>query len=85
MSKIAEIPYDEAEWVWVADFYDIKLGGLLRHRGQLCEFRTDYETGVVSVYRLGMLRKLWWLLQKKLWEWRWGYDNTYPQREAPND
>ena len=71
------INYDDVDFVWVSDHYDIHLRGLCRHNGELCEFETDWESEKVEIKPLSVPQKLRWLLSKKLFEWFVGYHWTY--------
>jgi hypothetical protein len=43
MEKIAEVDYNDLEFVWVSSHYDVHLAGLCRYQGQLCKFTTDMQ------------------------------------------
>ena len=65
--------------VWVSDFYDIELHGLCTHNGSLCEFKTDYETNIATIYSLSFIQKTKWLIRKRVFEicvgYFWSYKN----------
>lgn len=82
--KTAEVPYDQVEWVWISNHYDIHLDGLCRFEGELSRFETwesDSDNPVCRIFRLSALQKVSWLLQKKLFEICIGRHWTYPDRK----
>ena len=38
--KITTINYDEVDFVWIQNHWDIHLSGLCNYKGNLCEFKT---------------------------------------------
>jgi hypothetical protein len=82
------VPYKDVEWVWIADHYDIHLGGLARHKGELMRFETPgfyWSTRrrlspVVRLYRLSWAEKAVWLRRKRTFEVCVGRHWTYPDR-----
>lgn len=73
--------YNEVDFVWVSDHYDLHLTGICRDNGKLCRFETDYDTTEVSIFELSLLEKVMWLCQKKLFEWCVGYHWSYPEKK----
>lgn len=45
MEKITTILYDEVDFVWILNHWDIHLEGLCNHNGELCYFETQKGTG----------------------------------------
>lgn len=78
---IGVIGYDSADWLWVSNHHDVNLTGLLLFNGQLCRFDTDYESELVSIYRLNLKQKIGWIVRKKLFEWcvgrQWSYSGGH--------
>ena len=74
-------PYDEMDWVWISDHYDIHLDGLCRHDGELSRFKTDFDSEICTIYTLTNWEKIKWLWRKRMFEVCIGYHWTYPHRK----
>lgn len=74
------IQYKDADWVWIADHYDMHLAGILKFHNELCRFETDYETTEVSVYSLNFYEKIKWRVDKLIFEIFVGKHWSYPNR-----
>ena len=73
--------YNNVQFLFIQDHYDIHLKGLCIYKNKLCLFITDYDTMVVSIYKLSLLEKFKYLTLKKLFELCIGYHWTYPYRK----
>lgn len=73
--------YNEVDFVWISNHYDIHLAGLCRVDGRLHRFETNDDTREVTIYRLTRIAKIRWILKKKLFEFCVGYHWTYPNRK----
>lgn len=82
----ALLKYDDVDFLWICDHWDIHLTGLCKYRNKICRFETDndpehWDAGImVTIYKLTLAEKVKWLLRKKLFEWCIGYHCTYPHR-----
>lgn len=83
--SLAKIPYDQMDFVWITDHYDIHLSGLCRVDGELMLFKivdvSDNEMPSYVVYPLTRLQKVKWLWKKWLFEVCIGEHWSYPQRK----
>jgi len=93
MNKIANIDYDEVDFVWIADHWDLHLKGLCKYGGELCLFQTirgeydfDQEEYIIpdicNIFSLSLLEKIRWIFRKRLFEICIGYHWTYPYRKT---
>jgi hypothetical protein len=85
------ISYDEVEFLYARNHYDLHIEGLCYYRGFVSEFKThdwyneDEEKPVmVNIYELTMGEKLKALWDKKLFEICVGYHWSYPERVVYN-
>ncbi len=44
-NKIATIPYDEVDFIWVTTHWDLHLNGICNYNGKICEFITTIGSG----------------------------------------
>lgn len=86
---IAIIPYDEVNFKFISNHWDVHLSGTCIYEGELCEFKNDYpnyneETDVwddmmVRIYRLSEYENKKWVANQKKFErcvgYHWSYDN----------
>ncbi len=91
--KIATVPYEELDFVWISNHWDIHLNGLCNYKNNLCEFKTkegeyDWEKEeyiiptTCDIYSLSLVEKIKWLSTKKKFELMVGYHWTYPYRKT---
>lgn len=82
------VPYNQVDWVWVSDHYDLHLSGLARHDGVLMRFQTPQFywcnrrvlTPQVRMFRMSFAEKCRWLARKRWFEFCVGRNWTYPDR-----
>ena len=74
------VKYDDMDFVWIVDHWNIHLEGLCRYNGSLCRFKTNEETEICTIYSLSILEKVKWLVRKKRFELCIGYHWTYPHK-----
>ena len=59
LRDVLQIPYDEIKWVFISDYYDGPVEGLVRHKGglfQFCCFSGDMPNQKIFViHRLGVV------------------------------
>jgi hypothetical protein len=91
MELITTIPYEEVEFNFITNHYDVHLHGTCIYKGDLCEFYThehySYEEDkmieTVSIYKLTFLEKMRWELKQMLFELcvgnHWSYVNGKPK------
>jgi len=91
MKLIATIPYDEVDFNFITNHYDIHLHGTCIYKGDLCEFYTHREYNdevdefiyTVSVYKLTFIEKLKWEFKQYMFELcvgvHWSYINGTPK------
>lgn len=95
--KIATLPYSndgkEYQWVWISNHWDIHLSGIVRYKGEICEFITDDQTiwsdeeddwvgeTFIDIFSLTPKEKFNWLRKKFLFEKCVGYHWSYPERK----
>tara|TARA_Y100000310_G_scaffold56232_1_gene51642 strand:+ start:47682 stop:48092 length:411 start_codon:yes stop_codon:yes gene_type:complete len=89
MRLLTRIPYEEVDFVWISNHWDMHLSGLCRYNKKLCYFdNVDdiYDNKLkdiyVSIHNLIFDEKIEWIIRKKLFEWCVGYHWTYPHRES---
>lgn len=85
MLLISALPYDQTDFIFVSNHYDIHLSGLCKYDGKLCYFETfdDGESEpVCEIYSLSFFEKLKELCDKKMFEMCVGYNWTYPYRKT---
>ena len=78
---MAEIPYNQMDFVFISSHYDIHLSGLCRVNGKLHRFETPYDYDsilICNIYELGFLEKTLWLYLKWKFELLVGTQWTYP-------
>lgn len=83
--KLVEIlPYEEVDFRWVSDHYDVHLNGTCIFNSSLHEFENDYPIDdndmLVKIYELDFLSKLKWYWKQWKFEKCVGYHWTYPFR-----
>jgi hypothetical protein len=82
MRHIATLPYDEVDFVWVSNHYDIHLSGLCKMGNTLFWFKTKIEGEVeCDIYMLSFLEEIRFRLRKFFFERMVGYHWSYPQRK----
>jgi len=77
---VRSVPYKSVDFIWVCSHYDLHLNGICNDDGELREFKTDYDTGIVSLYSLTMRQKIKWKLNQWMFELCVGKHWTYPDR-----
>jgi hypothetical protein len=85
------LPYNEVDFLWVSDHYDIHLSGICKYQGRIYEFFTedpgyneetdDWEPIYTKLFYLTRYQIIKWLLKKKMFEICVGYHWTYPNRK----
>jgi hypothetical protein len=85
MRHIATLPYDELNFVWVNNHYDVHISGLCRLGFSLFYFKTinhdSDEELMCEVYMLSWSEEIKWKLKKFFFEQMVGYHWSYPQRK----
>lgn len=93
MGLITTIPYEEVDFNFVSNHYDIHLHGTCIYKGDLCVFYTHREydddmddfIDTVSIYKLTFIEKLRWELKQYMFELcvgtHWSYINGKPKGE----
>lgn len=91
MKKIADINYENVEFRFISNHYDVHLNGTCIYNGELCEFKNQYpdldeetdewEEMIVEIYQLTFKEKFEWYKRQWLFENCVGYHWTYPQRK----
>ena len=84
---IKVIPYDEVNFKWISNHWDVHLSGTCIYNGELCEFENsypmynedtdEYEEMLVKIYKLDLLSKLAWMKRQWGFEKCVGYHWTY--------
>lgn len=88
MKHIATIPYDEVDFVWISDHYDIHLSGLCKMANTFFWFETivnSYNVDVkCNIYMLSFWEEIIFKTRKLLFEqmvgFHWSY---YPDVDKP--
>ena len=88
---IETLPYDEVNFRWISNHYDVHLNGTCIFNGKLCEFENEYpdfdeeteeyEEMFVKIYKLNLIDKIKWRWKQWKFEKIIGYHWTYPQRK----
>jgi hypothetical protein len=85
MKKIATIPYDDVEFVWVSNHYDVHLSGLCKMGNTLFWFQTrildDYDNIECDIYMLSFWEEMKLRFRKFSFERMVGFHWSYPQRK----
>jgi hypothetical protein len=91
MKKIADINYENVEFRFISNHYDVHLGGTCIYNGELCEFKNQYpeldeetdewEEMIVEIYKLTLKEKIKWYWRQWLFEKCVGYHYSYSQRK----
>jgi hypothetical protein len=76
MELITSIPYEEVDFNFITNHYDVHLHGTCVYKGDLCAFYTHREYSdesdeiieIVSIYKLTFIEKLRWELKQMLFE-----------------
>lgn len=72
MKKIITIPYDEIQFHFVSDHYDVHLSGICIYKKKLYFFKTivinDTDNQLVDVFKLTYLEKIKWFLKQRWFE-----------------
>jgi len=86
MKHIATLPYDEIDFVWISNHYDVHLSGLCRMGNTLFWFETkiegDYEKITCDIYMLSFWEEVKLRLRKFLFEQMVGYHWSYPKTKS---
>jgi len=84
MIRVSDIPYEDMNFVWIKNHWDIHLEGLCKYKHELSYFRIDsnYDGDhskpfFYNIYELSFIEKLKWLFRKKAFEICVGYHWTY--------
>lgn len=85
MRHIATLSYDDIDFVWVNNHYDVHISGLCRLGFSLFYFKTinhDSDDELMcEVYMLSWSEEIKWKLKKFFFEQMVGYHWSYPQRK----
>ena len=92
MTLVDTIPYNQMDFVWVSNHYDIHLSGLCKHKENLCWFVTEgldkydeendeWVMPNCNIYSLTLSEKIKLKWRQKRFEWMVGYHWTYPYRK----
>lgn len=85
MKRIATLPYDEVDFVWISNHYDVHLSGLCKMGNTLFWFKTniegDYDKVECDIYMLSFWEEIKFRLRKFLFEQMVGCHWSYPQRK----
>jgi hypothetical protein len=89
MKHIATLPYDEIDFVWISNHYDIHISGLCKMGNTLFWFKTlnpeddedDEEELKCDVYMLSFWEEMRLRARKFFFEQMVGYHWSYPQRK----
>ncbi len=89
MKLIATLPYNEINFVWVSNHYDVHISGLCKMGNTLFYFKTiNYESYfendkelMCEVYMLSTTEEIKWKLRKFFFEQMVGYHWSYPKRK----
>jgi hypothetical protein len=85
MRHIATLPYDEINFVWVNNHYDVHISGLCKLGFSFFYFKTinhdSDEELMCEVYMLSTVEEIKWKLKKFFFEQMVGYHWSYPQRK----
>ncbi|MGD9156907.1 MAG: hypothetical protein PVG39_00745 [Desulfobacteraceae bacterium] len=74
-------PYEEVNFIWVSNHYDLHLSGICDDCGELRRFETDYDTEQVALFSLTAAEKIKWKLRQWAFELCVGKYWTYPDRK----
>lgn len=85
MRLIATLSYDDIDFVWVNNHYDVHISGLCKLGFSLFYFKTinhdSDEELMCEVYMLSTVEEIKWKLKKFFFEQMVGYHWTYPKRK----
>jgi len=85
MRLIATLSYDDIDFVWVENHYDVHISGLCKLGFSLFYFKTinhdSDEELMCEVYMLSTVEEIKWKLKKFFFEQMVGYHWTYPKRK----
>lgn len=89
MKHIATLPYNEIDFVWISNHYDVHISGLCKMGYTLFYFKTiNYidlydrdEELMCDVYMLSFMEEIKWKLKKFFFERMVGYHWSYPKRK----
>jgi hypothetical protein len=90
MRHIATLPYDDIDFVWVNNHYDVHISGLCRLGFGLFYFKTinhesyfedDDKELMCEIYDLTFREDIKWRLKKFFFEQMVGYHWSYPTRK----
>jgi len=84
MKKIATIPYEEVDFVWISNHFDVHISGLCRMGNTLFAFQTlnPWEDDLeCEIYMLNPWDEFKWRARKFFFEQMVGYHWTYPHRK----
>lgn len=88
---IAILPYDEVDFKFVSDHYDVHINGTCIYDNKICEFEVMYihisddeEGHAIKIYSLDFKEKLKWLWTQWLFELCIGHHWTYKNGKSPS-
>lgn len=85
MKHIATLPYDEIDFVWVSNHYDVHISGLCKLGFSLFYFKTinhdSDEELMCEIWMLSFMEEIRWKLKKFFFEQMVGYHWSYPKRK----
>jgi hypothetical protein len=86
MRHIATLPYDDIDFVWVNNHYDVHISGLCRLGFGLFYFKTinhdSDEELMCDVYMLSTTEEIKWKLRKFFFEQMVGHHWSYPTKRS---
>jgi len=92
---IAILPYDEVDFKFVCNHYDVHLNGSCVYNNKLCEFinvypeyneeKDEFEEMFVKIYTLNWIEKIRWLRRQWLFEVCIGNHWSYGGGKKGND
>ena len=85
MKHIATLPYDEIDFVWVSNHYDVHISGLCKLGFSLFYFKSinhdSDEELMCEIWMLSFIEEIRWKLKKFFFEQMVGYHWSYPKRK----
>lgn len=88
MQRIATLPYDEVDFVWVSNHYDVHLSGLCKMGNTLFWFETkiegDYENIICDIYMLSFWEEMKLRFRKFSFEQAVGHHWSYSKGKKEN-
>lgn len=82
---IKTLPYDQVDFRWISNHYDVHLSGTCMYNNRLCRFEnksSDQDDMYVDIYRLNFIESMKWYWKQWIFEKCVGYHWTYPYRKV---